>query len=106
MSNVTFEVGGRKFTVACSDGEESHIEMLGQRIADKLAGIPDLTGQSEARTLLYAALLLADENHELESKAGASPAPADMPDIAEPLEKLAERLESLASHLESGASTS
>lgn len=106
MSNVTFQVGGRNFTVACSDGEESHIEMLGQRIADKLAGIPDLAGQSEARTLLYAALLLADENYELETTVATLQAPSNSPDIAEPLEKLAERLETLASHLESGAATS
>ena len=29
MSNVTIDIAGRKFTVACGAGEEAHIETLG-----------------------------------------------------------------------------
>ena len=32
MSNVTLDIAGRKFTVACAEGEEAHIAMLGQTI--------------------------------------------------------------------------
>ena len=67
MSNVTLTIGGRHYTVACAAGEEAHIEMLGRTIDGKLHGMPNLAGQSEARTLLFAALLLADELHELRS---------------------------------------
>jgi len=100
MSNVTLDIAGRKFTVACAEGEEPHIAMLGRTIDDKLADMPHIASQSEARALLYAALLLADENHEL--KAGGGPAAA-APDIAGPLEALAEKLELLAGRLEDGA---
>jgi cell division protein ZapA len=104
MSNVTLQIGGRRYTVACDAGEESHIAMLGSSIDRRLATIPNLGSQSEQRTLLFAALLLADELHEA-NKAPAAPsaAPADDQTAAEPLEKLAARLESLASQLEGSA---
>jgi cell division protein ZapA len=99
MSNISLDIAGRKFAVACAPGEEEHIAMLGRTIDEKLAGMPNVTNQSEARVLLFAALLLADENHELKQ---GRPAADQGPDIAEPLEALAERLESLAMRLENG----
>jgi cell division protein ZapA len=101
MSNVSIEIAGRKFTVACDEGEEEHIAMLGRTIDGKIAGIPQIASQSEARALLFAALLLADENHELNSGGGKPGKSA--PDVAGPLETLAERLETLAGQLENAA---
>lgn len=101
MSNVTVTIGGRHYTVACAAGEEPHIEMLGRSIDGKLRDLPSLSGQSEARTLLFAALLLADELHEARSGATSSPAEPS-PAVAESLETLASRLESMAEHLEGG----
>jgi cell division protein ZapA len=101
MSNVTLDIAGRKFTVACAEGEEAHISMLGRTINAKLLDMPNIANQSEARALLYAALLLADENHELKQDGGASAEPTR--EIADGLEALAARLETMASHLESSA---
>ena len=101
MSNVTLDIAGRKFTVACAEGEEAHITMLGRTIDAKLADMPHIASQSEARALLFAALLLADENHEMKN-GGAAAAQAG-PEVAEGLEALAERLEGLAAQME-GAS--
>ena len=98
MSNVTLEIAGRKFTVACAEGEEAHIEKLGRIIDGKIHDMPGLERQSEARCLLYASLLLADENFELAKGSSTS----DAPDVAGPLEALAERLEGIASRLENG----
>ncbi len=64
MSNVTLEIVGRRYTIACAEGEEAHIEMLGASIDKKLSQLDNLTNQSPERVLLYAALLLADELHE------------------------------------------
>ncbi len=72
MSNVTLDIAGRKFTVACAEGEEAHIAMLGRTIDAKLADMPHIANQSEARALLFAALLLADENYEMR-QGGAAP---------------------------------
>jgi cell division protein ZapA len=97
MSNVTLTIGGRKFTVACGQGEEPHIEMLGRIIDSKIEGMPGLASQSEARCLLYAALLLADEVHELRS---GVPGPAPDGRATDALERVAETLEGLAERLE------
>lgn len=103
MSNVTLEIGGRRYTIACAAGEEGHVAMLGASINRRLATIPNLSAQSEARSLLFAALLLADELHEAGKHVAAPVAPDSS---AEPLEKLADRLESLASQLEASAAAS
>jgi len=104
MSNVTLTIGGRFYTVACAAGEEAHIETLGRTIDGKLHGMPNVGGQSEARTLLFAALLLADELHEArsgEARSGEAPPTAGHDDrSAETLERLAETLEGLADRLE------
>ncbi len=105
MSNVTLNIGGRDYTVACDAGEETHIGELGQMIDAKLGTIPTGTPQNDARALLFAALLLADELYELQ-RSGTGHAKADpvpLPDdIAPPeqLDALAMRLEALVAALE------
>lgn len=114
MSNVHLDIAGRRYSIACAAGEEAHITMLGASINAKLADMPAMTNQSEQRTLLFAALLLADELHEAEAKLAAAasapvPAPATVPPAAQispiPLENLADKLESLAARLEGSAAS-
>ncbi len=95
MSNITLQIGGRAYTVACAEGEEAHVSALGRSIGDKVEQMGG--GHSEARQLLFAALLLADELHEARGRPGA-PAVADS--SAATLEAVAERLEKIASALE------
>ena len=111
MSNVVLSIGGRTFSVACADGEERHIEALGQVIDAKVHALGSSAGQNEVRMLLYAALVLADELHEVAAKApeagssAAAPAtPAAAGEQSAHLERIAETLENLASRLETGAS--
>ena len=99
MSNVTLSIGGRQYTVACASGEERHVETLGLAIDGKLQGLASVSGQSEARTLLFAALLLADELHELRSGAAPNGPVADNR-AAVALESVAVRLEGMADRLE------
>lgn len=107
MSNVTLTIGGRPYTVSAPDGEESHVEMLGRMVAERVAG--GGAGQSETRMLLFAALMLADELHELHRQ--MPPPAADAPQVsAQPsaevlarIESLAARVEKLAAHLEEPA---
>jgi len=102
VSNVSLTIGGRTYAVACAAGEESHVTELGRMIDRKLSAMGDMSGQSESRTLLFAALLLADDLFEAESKVSAAAAPPPpAPQIAPArLVRLAERLENLASRLE------
>ena len=103
MSNVSLEIGGRQFSVASADGEEEHVALLGRRIDDKLRAMGGAAGQSESRMLLFAALLLADEIHEMTVRGGA-PAPEDngpsLAKLAEGIDAAARRLENLAADLE------
>lgn len=95
MSNVSLSVGGRDYVVACAPGEEEHIALLGQMIDDKLASLPLSATQGEARALLFAALLLADDLHETREGLAPPPSPPAPQDTGRLL-ALAERLEKLA----------
>lgn len=99
MSNVTLSIGGRSFTVACAAGEEDHVAGLGRMIDSKLSSMGDTAGQSEARLLLFAALLLADDLHGAQGKAGSAAATLDETSLQH-LDAIAGRLENLAARLE------
>ncbi len=93
-------IGGRDYGIACAPGEEARIAMLGAAIDARIAALPGGAKQGEARCLLYAALLLADELHE--ARAGAvPPLPANSTLAAHgALAAIAQRLENIAAHLE------
>lgn len=100
MSNVNLTIGSRNFAIACADGEEAHVMDLGRLIDDKVA-LAGAQGQTEARMLLFAALMLADEVHELRNRpAGGAALPGD---FAERLAQVAGRIENIANLLESEA---
>ena len=102
MSNLTIRIGGRDFTVACAPGEEAHIDTLGRMIDGRLSELgDDQRGMSETRTLLFAALLLADDLYDLRTKTAAPAAPDA--DLAARIAAVAERLENIAEHLEERA---
>lgn len=99
MNDVKLSVGKRTYTVACAEGEEDHLCHLASMVDARLAAIgADLMGQTEAKNLLIAALILADEVHEAKK---ATPADRGQDEsLAETLEALAERLEKSADKLE------
>ena len=98
MSNVTVQIGGRGYIVACAEGEEAHVERLGNLIDDKIRDMSS-AGHNEVRLLLFAALLLADELDELKGRSAAA-APSENGAQAAALEAIATRLESCAAALE------
>lgn len=96
--NVALRINDRRYTVACAPGEEARLHRLAARIEERIARHGGGAGQSEVRTLLYAALLLADE--ALEADEAAERAQAHSAALALSLETVASRLENLAGHLE------
>lgn len=100
MSNVNLEIGGRSYAVACENGQEAHVLRLGRAIDARLSTMPSAAGQSEARMLLFAALLMADECHELSQSRGQTGGDDDR---GEALESIASRLEKCAALLEGEA---
>lgn len=100
MNNVALSIAGREFLVACAPGEEEHLRALGSTIEEKITAA-GVHGLSEARMLLFAALLLADENHDLQQRAAPPSADAARDTMLGGLERLATRMEKLALQLES-----
>lgn len=98
MSEVSLQIGGRAYKVACADGEEGHIRHLARIIDGKMASVGSNAGVSEAQSLLFAALFLADELDEAR-RVPATPAQGGAAAALE-LEAVAERLEAFADALE------
>ena len=103
MANIDIEIAGRRYSVACRDGEEAHLHsvaaMVDKRAHDAASALGSL---SETQQLLFAALLIADDIKEIRAGAGIPdpvPPPPD-PAVADALERLASRMEALADSLE------
>src|SRR5579875_3185759 len=98
MAQVTVKINGYAYTVGCEDGQEAHLQAMAEEVDRRVDSIKAIGGQSgEARLLALAALLLADELHDLHlaRSQGARPsaAPAQLPGLADKLSRLAERAE-------------
>ncbi|HET6941380.1 MAG TPA: cell division protein ZapA [Sphingomicrobium sp.] len=107
MAEIDVFIAGRAYKVACRDGEEDSLRkaasLVDAKSREALAGLGTL---SEARQLLFASLLLADDLVDDGRVPAPPPPPAVDPAVAERAERIADRLESLASALEVEAARS
>jgi cell division protein ZapA len=100
MAELDLWIAGRSYRVACRDGEEDNLRKAAQMVDGKSReALSGLGALSEARQLLFASLLLADQLLE-KPKSDPIAAPVQDPRLAERAEALARRLESLADALE------
>jgi cell division protein ZapA len=104
MPQVSVTINGRAYPVSCDEGEEQRIRDLAQTIDGKVAAFARQVGQAgEARLLVLAALVLADElaeaNEALRSVAAQTP-PSDGRALATGVDRLAARIEAVAARLE------
>ena len=61
MPEVTIEIGGRSFKVACQDGQESFLKSAAQLVDTEARSLTDQVGRlPESQMLLMAGLMLAD----------------------------------------------
>jgi len=109
LGQVTVRVGGYSHPVSCEDGQEAHLIALAAEVDRRVASVKTMGGSyGEPRLLLLAALLLADEVHDLkvevaQARAGVlPPLPATDPRLAERLVRVAERIEGIAADLGKG----
>jgi cell division protein ZapA len=111
MAFVTVTINGYAHTVGCEDGQEAHLMAMAKAVDDRVHSIKALGGQSgEARLLALAALMLADELHDMQrdlytarsaaSRAARASEPRGEPKVNRKLDKLAERAEEIALNLE------
>jgi cell division protein ZapA len=103
MAQVTIRINGFAYIVGCEDGQEAHLEQMAAEIEQRISSIKSIGGQSgEARLLMLAALLLADELHDLRGGAKPSeiPVAADTGDERRAkLRRVAARAEEIAADL-------
>ena len=66
MPLVNVMVNGRAYTIACDEGEEGHLRDLAAIVDAKAREVLGSVGQvGDSRLLLMAALLIADEHHDM-----------------------------------------
>ncbi len=62
MSQIAITVNGREYSIVCEDGQERHLTRLAEYIDRRIEELVESVGQiGDARLLLMAALLIADE---------------------------------------------
>src|SRR5712691_8056040 len=107
MGQISLTVNGRPFELICEDGQETRIRRLGQYVDAKVAEFVKSVGQvGEARLLLLAALVIADEladaNEALRlerREARGAEAAAAVDAAANGIHGIAQRVEALAARL-------
>lgn len=103
MAQITVTINGRGYPVACNDGEEERIGELARYVDDKVKGFAREFGPvGEARLLVLAALVLADELAEAieAGKPHAGNGAAEEGKLTTGIENLASRIEAIAARLE------
>ena len=100
MGQVTVTVNGRAYQIACEDGKERHVEQLAAYVEAHVSELAKDVGQvGEARLLMMASLLIADDLKAAHNGAGRHAGDEEAA-AALVLERCAERLQAIAAHLE------
>jgi len=104
MAQVTVTINGRSYPVACNEGEEPRIAELARYVDSKMKAFARDLGQiGEARLLVLAALVLADELADAQTEQGHKPANGAVAEdgkLASGIDVLAQRIEAIAVRLE------
>lgn len=110
MGQVSVTVNGRQYEVGCDDGQEDQLRRLADYVNTRMSEMVEAVGQiGEARLLLMASLLLADELSEARAELklkraapveGAGAAADHAKDVlGAEIETLANRIEVIAARL-------
>ena len=107
MGQVAVPVNGRTYTISCDDGQEGRIRRLAQYVDAKVGEYVGTVGQvGEARLLLLAALVIADELADasealrLERSGVHATGAAAADTAASGINGIAQRVEAIAARLE------
>ncbi len=109
MAQVSLTIDGRKYRVACSEGEETRLETLAGVIDEKIGEMRKAFGEiGDQRLVIMAALTIADNMTEARDEAAAARKRSEAAEqrtqaIASSLDELGARLEALVARLSGGA---
>lgn len=93
MGQVTLTIAGRAHGIACRDGEEFQLERLGALLDRHADTARRAAGGNAERTLLFLALILADELDEAQRHPPGGVSPVLLDNLADRLEAVAATLE-------------
>jgi len=105
MAQVSVTIDGRKYRLACNEGEEARLESLAGMIDEKIGEMRATFGEiGDQRLVIMAALTIADNLAEARDEAAAErkrfeAAEQRAETIASSLDELGSRLEALATRL-------
>jgi cell division protein ZapA len=112
LAQVNVMINGYSYTLGCDDGQESHLLAMAAEVEGRMDSIKALgTSTSEQRLLVLAALLMADELHDMRGEIDGLRAQLAKPgrgkaesrpdaETGRKLSRLAERAEQIANGLE------
>lgn len=109
MAQVSLTINGRKYQIACDNGQEAHLSRLGAYVDKRVSELAAAVGQiGDARLLVMVSLLVADELSDAYAKMevlraadkGAAARLEAEETIGANIEKLALRIENIAETLE------
>jgi cell division protein ZapA len=109
MSQVSVTIDGRKYRLACNEGEEARLESLAGLIDDKIGEMRASFGEiGDQRLVIMAALTIADSLAEARDAAAAEHKRLEAADeraraLASSLDELGSRIEQVAARLSGGA---
>jgi cell division protein ZapA len=76
MAQVSVTIDGRKYRLACNEGEEARLESLAGMIDEKIGEMRAAFGEiGDQRLVIMAALTIADNLGEARDQAAAEPKP-------------------------------
>ena len=106
MAQVDVIINDRSYRIACDDGQDVHVTQLADYVDRRVQELVTAVGQvGDARLLVMASLLIADELSETLSTLNSKERPQEdnsptMDHVAQSMENLAERIERIAAQLE------
>ncbi len=108
MAHVSVTIDGRKYRLACNEGEEARLEQLASMVDRKIAELRETFGEiGDQRLIVMAALTIADNLTEAQDKIEAERergrvAHSRAEAAAAQMDALGARLEALAARLSGG----
>lgn len=100
VAKADIVIQGRRFSIACTPGQENRVAKLGEQLDARLSAIASAVGDiGEERLLLVAALALLDELDAARQSAGTSASEHRAADL---ILSMALRIETLAARIERG----
>ncbi|HPQ50360.1 MAG TPA: cell division protein ZapA [Alphaproteobacteria bacterium] len=72
MADITIQIDGRHYPVACDDGQEDRVFQLGAYVDQRIKEVSDAAAGSRSQAMMLASLLLADEVFDMHEKANAA----------------------------------